>query len=246
MKIILTQLMIIFTFLLAFSSGPPDGRTGAPGELTCYDGCHNSYTLNYGTGNVSFSGVPELYVPGETYLITILVAHPSMQRWGFELSVKTNQQAQAGNITVTQSNYTQTGFLSGITYLKHRSAGTFNGQAGGAEWEFEWTAPESETGNITFYASGNCANGNGMNSNDYIYTTSISSNEDINFCYSEGDINVDGNLNIQDIILVMNYILGIMEFSEDQSCAGDVNEDGLINIMDIIIIIDWIMSGAQF
>ena len=243
MKIFLTQLVLTITFIFAFSSGPPDGRTGAPGELTCYNGCHNSYPLNSGTGNVAFSGVPELYIPGETYLIIISVTHPSMQRWGFELSVKTNQQTQAGNITVTQSNYTQTGFSSGITYLKHRSAGTFNNQSGGASWEFEWTAPEPGTGDVTFYAAGNCANGNGMNSSDYIYTTNISIAENIDYCFSTGDVNDDGLLNIFDIILIMNDILGIVELSDDQFCVGDVDENELINLIDILTIVNWIYLG---
>jgi hypothetical protein len=47
---------------LAYSSGPPPGRTGAPAEGTCAD-CHDN--LNNGTGWLTVSA-PNEYAPGDT------------------------------------------------------------------------------------------------------------------------------------------------------------------------------------
>ena len=44
--------------VLASSSGPPDGRTNAPGETNC-TACHTSFPLNSGAGSLAVSGVPE-------------------------------------------------------------------------------------------------------------------------------------------------------------------------------------------
>ena len=49
----------------------------------------------------------------------------------------------------------------------------------------------------------------------------------------EGDINDDGIINVIDIILVVNMVLGI----ENPSDLADLNNDGEINILDIIEII---------
>ena len=60
-----------------------------------------------------------------------------------------------------------------------------------------------------------------------------------NFIYSlEGDINVDGIVNVIDIILVVNMVLGM----EESINNADLNNDGDINILDIIEIIFIILN----
>jgi len=41
-------------------------------------------------------------------------------------------------------------------------------------WTFNWVAPSSDVGRVTFYAAGNQANNNGNETGDQIYVTSIS------------------------------------------------------------------------
>ncbi len=60
----------------------------------------------------------------------------------------------------------------GAQYFKHRSAGTFAGQANNATWSFDWTAPGAGVGQVTFYVAGNAANNNGSDLGDRIYATS--------------------------------------------------------------------------
>ena len=57
-------------------------------------------------------------------------------------------------------------------------------------------------------------------------------------CHTSPDINSVNEINIQDIIILVNHILGI---SSDIECI-DLNEDGLTNILDVIFIINNILD----
>ena len=57
-----------------------------------------------------------------------------------------------------------------------------------------------------------------------------------------GDLNQDGLINVQDIILSINIILGAPP-SSYELCSGDINEDGVIDILDVVILINLILSS---
>lgn len=50
-----------------------------------------------------------------------------------------------------------------------------------------------------------------------------------------GDVNFDGIVNIQDVILTVNFALGFSTPSTDEMTAADMNGDGNINIQDVIL-----------
>ena len=54
----------------------------------------------------------------------------------------------------------------------------------------------------------------------------------------QGDINADGILNIQDIILMVNIVLGFDEYNEDADFSGD----GMVNILDVIQLMNSILD----
>jgi len=56
-----------------------------------------------------------------------------------------------------------------------------------------------------------------------------------------GDNNDDETINVQDIILVVNYIMGVS--NDDLPCA-DMNDDGTINVQDIVSIVNIIMGTS--
>ena len=58
-----------------------------------------------------------------------------------------------------------------------------------------------------------------------------------------GDINGDNEINILDIIILSNYILSIIEFSNEQIQAADLNQDAIINILDIIQVVNLILDS---
>ncbi len=58
-----------------------------------------------------------------------------------------------------------------------------------------------------------------------------------------GDINMDGNINVQDIILLVNIILDILNPTPDQFEAADLNADGIINVLDVIALVNIILDA---
>ena len=54
-----------------------------------------------------------------------------------------------------------------------------------------------------------------------------------------GDINDDGVINILDVVVLVNIVLGI----EDEIPAGDLNSDGVINVLDVVILVNMILGG---
>lgn len=51
-----------------------------------------------------------------------------------------------------------------------------------------------------------------------------------------GDVNKDGRIDVQDVVMVMRHILGKQALSEEQETAADVNFDGMINVQDVSLL----------
>jgi len=62
------------------------------------------------------------------------------------------------------------------------------------------------------------------------------------FSYTEGDVNADGLIDILDLVILVNVILGVTELDLIETYAADMNLDGIINIQDIILIINMILA----
>jgi len=162
----------------AFSAGPPPGYTGAPLEEpeACAE-CH--VPPDAGTGHISITA-PTTYIPGQTYQITVAHANPDQTRlrWGFELTALDTSDEKAGelqNLDGLTQILNNAGPGNARQYIEHTAAGTFVGQNDGASWTFNWTAPPTDIGPITFYAAGNQANNDGNTSGDHIYKTFVTS-----------------------------------------------------------------------
>ena len=48
------------------------------------------------------------------------------------------------------------------------------------------------------------------------------------------DVNNDGNIDVLDVVLMVNIILGNLSPSEWQECASDVNSDGSVDVLDVV------------
>jgi len=155
----------------AFSTGPPPGHSGAPGDLTC-TACHSGPT----TGGSFTITPPANYTPGDTYQIVVrhVNGDTSRMRWGFQLTALNDSQGMAGSFSPT-NGLTQIVEGSGRDYIEHTLEGTFGGSTTTVAWTFNWTAPPSNVGNVTFYAAGNQANNDGTSSGDRIITATASS-----------------------------------------------------------------------
>ena len=58
----------------------------------------------------------------------------------------------------------------------------------------------------------------------------------------KGDITGNGEINVQDAVLVMRYILNNGELSDRQKLAADVNNDGVVNIHDVVLIVRYALG----
>ena len=162
----------------AYSSSPPNSRTGAPGEGNCTQ-CHSTYPLDSGSGylyEATTLEVPE-YVPEQAYILWIEVADELASRWGFEITLIDDTGEQAGVLTPMDDDaQVSTATVGSNTrqYLKHTSAGTFAGSSDGwVSWAATWFAPAAGTGTVTLYGMGNAANNNNASSGDRIYSYQI-------------------------------------------------------------------------
>ena len=57
-----------------------------------------------------------------------------------------------------------------------------------------------------------------------------------------GDINADGNINVQDVVTLINFILGVDEPDTGQQYAADINGDGILNVIDVVLIVALIIE----
>ena len=160
----------------AFAEGPNPGHTGAPFELTCaVAGCHGGEP-NTGPGQLQITA-PASYEPGNTYQITVnhMTNDTSRRRWGFQLTALDGTNNRAGSLQ-NSSGLTQVlegGPGGNRQYIEHSFLGIFQGQRLLANWTFNWVAPATDVGPVTFYAAGNQANNDGTESGDQIYSSSI-------------------------------------------------------------------------
>jgi hypothetical protein len=157
-----------------YHGGSPGGRTGSPGDnssncTACHSGSPNNVTAWIS------SDIPELgYVVGDTYTITATGTHSGVASFGFELTAEDDNGNKVGHFMISTDGQTQ--LSNGNSSITHTASGIMpNGDT--KTWSFQWTAPDTDIGFVTFYASFNAANGNGSTSGDVIYLTSLTVDE---------------------------------------------------------------------
>ncbi len=58
--------------------------------------------------------------------------------------------------------------------------------------------------------------------------------------YVDGDVNMDDSIDVLDVVLLVNFVLGAVEASSTQIQIGDSNDDGILNILDVISLVNQI------
>lgn len=158
--------VLVVGTIMSFSSNPPNGRTGAPGDGACTD-CHapgNPLGLD---GEFSLTGFPTLVAPGQTYTISVVVRNNNgmAQRNGFQAVMLDESNNNIGDFTTSGGNPTTETDGSGREYVEHRPAIDFANNE--VNWTFDWTAPDGNVGEeVTLYVGSIVGNGAGGNSND--------------------------------------------------------------------------------
>jgi uncharacterized protein (TIGR03437 family) len=188
-KYIYAALAAIPVTLLAYSTGPPIAHTGnIDGGANCSQ-CHRDLgTANSDPrGSVRVENVTS-YVPGVPQNVRITISHPDQSRWGFQLTARfISDNSMAGTFTPvneeTKVVCADNGPVNSIgtpgpcqtnqlSWIEHANA-VRTAQGAGHTYEFQWTPPAEEKGDIMLYFAGNAANGNGNFTGDHIYTNTL-------------------------------------------------------------------------
>src|ERR1700682_836564 len=172
------------------------GEAGTCATACCHVGKADD-PANNGSVTVVFPN-GQNYTPGAKQHLMVTIADPAttQKAWGFELTARsaTNPQSQAGSFASTDSNTTlmcsatnlgqfqEVAFSPSksqtcpgsepLQYAEHSLTGynATKGHTGSQTYEFDWTPPSSNVGNIVIYLAGNAANGDLTVNGDHIYT----------------------------------------------------------------------------
>ena len=92
-----------------------------------------------------------------------------------------------------------------------------------------------DTGDIVVFTSTS-------SSSDLNLNVKINYSTDLTLYYNQGDSNLDADSNIQDIILIVDFLLYSINFNPMQFLNSDINNDSLVNIFDVILLIELILD----
>jgi hypothetical protein len=175
--LLMLGLVYDYNFRLAHtnSSGSPAGYTGSPndGQTCARSGCHSggpsvSDEIGVITSNIPLSG----YVGGTTYNMSVTLTNQGGTRFGFQLSPEDASGNPLGTLIAGTGSQ-----IVGVNYLTHTGASIASSDT--KTWDFQWTAPTSGIGTVTFYAAYNFANSDFSTNGDVIvadtYVTTASS-----------------------------------------------------------------------
>jgi len=224
---LITAIIIIFkTIVLANSTGAVYGICGAPDDQApnaCgTGGCHNftpiqddpslKITMLDPSGNVVTA-----YNLNVKYTIRVELTRASLRACGFEATVESaSDNKHVGTYLPKLKSQITFGNNNYVTHINSSRTST-----GYGKWEFYWTSPKTDPGDVIVYAAGNDANGDANSTGDSIFTTTTtySHNSGINVAAaSESNVSVFPNP-AKDNFTV----------SYDLNAAGSVNID-LYNI----------------
>lgn len=159
---------------VAYIDGPPTATTGGFGEDNC-GSCHFDYDLNDPAGLLRLEGIPEDYMAGQQYVITIRLAHPRMARGGFEMAVR----FAAGDVAGRQAGSLEgmddrveivTGSDGSIEYARQNGKGSIPESRGEITWLVYWRAPVEPLNTVVFHASASAGNHDDSPFGDFPYT----------------------------------------------------------------------------
>ena len=177
-----------------------------PGESNCTQ-CHVGSTLDGTTQNelTIFDGSTPVteYVPGNTYTVQLNLNSTPLKA-GFSATVLDGTNTKAGSLLGIGIGGTQNFAAGGRDYVSHTSASNNSG----GQWEFTWTAPATNVGNVRFYVASNASNNNNNSTGDVIFlsqTVVSASTADIEEASSETHFTAGYNANTNKLVLEFEH-----------------------------------------
>ncbi|HEV8344959.1 MAG TPA: choice-of-anchor V domain-containing protein [Vicinamibacterales bacterium] len=165
---------------LAFKEGPYPNVTGGFGEQSCHL-CHLDNPVNAPGGTLALAGVPQSYVPGQTYELTVSLTRSGMRRGGFEIAARfaggkqKGKQAGLWRVPDARLQLIPGAVDKSLTFVQHNLMGSRSATPGVNAWTIEWTAPSAAAGPVQFNIAANASNDDDSPLGDYIYLKMIRS-----------------------------------------------------------------------
>jgi Secretion system C-terminal sorting domain len=159
----------------AINAGATCG-SGSGTNVGCHDNGNAVATLvGLVSSNIPVSG----YVPGTTYTITVTATAPigfAASVIGFSVTPRNTTGVFKGTLVITNTTTTK---LNGLSqYATHKMAG-IPATGNAKTYTFNWIAPTSGTGNITFYGVALFGNGDSDPGLDVAVKGTLVANEDL-------------------------------------------------------------------
>jgi hypothetical protein len=157
-----------------YPDGAPPGFSGGFGEQSCH-GCHFHQEINAGPGRVTIADVPQRFIAGERYTLTVALTQPGLRLGGFQLTARAKDGgAQAGTLAPASGEEKRIGIevQSNVQYANQRQPGTAPVAVDTARWSLVWTAPDLK-GPVVFHVAANAADADETVAGDFIYTTVV-------------------------------------------------------------------------
>ena len=158
----------------SYADGAPPGFSGGFGEQSCH-ACHFHNDLDAEPGRVTIAGLPERFVPGTSYPLTITLTRPGMTIGGFQLAARLEDGgAQAGTLAPGPSETERLAVETqgGVEYANQRVPGTALAEPDTAQWTVLWTAPATRE-TVQIHIAANAADKDGTAEGDYVHTTVV-------------------------------------------------------------------------
>jgi hypothetical protein len=156
---------------LRYADGAPPGFSGVFGENSCH-ACHFEAAVNTRPGHVTIDGVPDRFVPGALYPLTITLQRPGMKTGGFQLAARFKDNgAQAGALGVDPADSERVKIESkdDVQYANQRTSGSGLTSPDAVRWTVLWTAP-ARRGTVSLDVAANAGNKDEGASGDYVFT----------------------------------------------------------------------------
>lgn len=204
------------------SNGAPLSKTGAPGEQNCTS-CHNGTAQSGVTENVfvlldGFTQVTS-YMPGQTYNVSVSMSSTPAKK-GFQATALDGSENMAGTFTGQVGGGTAVTTSNPLSrqYANHTSA---SNTSSNMAWIWQWTAPATDVGDVTFYVATNKANDNNNDMGDVIYTSQ-------HIIGSAASVNENDKFDT-DFVAGFNASSNVLTMSFNSLIAGEM----FLNVVDV-------------
>ena len=173
-------------------------------------------------GEDLIAGNDNIISPGEEVeLFIILFNDPE---WGEAVNLQANLTTNSQYVSMLNSNAFYGDIPPGEAMIIEPFIFSINNNSPETTIQFELSLSSNEDGYIEY-----------INTIPLSYQISAPS-------YNLGDINADETINVLDIVILVNIIIGTQSPSEMEQLSADMNEDGMINVQDIVLLVNSVIN----